>query len=259
LNFRLEIGRRIQRLRGILLSTIETMETRFFLIVGLILSLVSIYWFSTFIEIPIFRMLFSLVVYLVFITGGLIATIFVPISLRFHYWLRRRFTDSIRPEEKGEIILSRIFVSTLLNLAFWMIAYFLPLKTVVSTVPFGKMFETATPSNLYELFAAYPVSFVMFVFFSGSVGPAIVAMIRRSSLTKGRRMGSSLFDFLQIICYVSWFLLVLLFVGVSFDRGKPNEFLQILVSFVLPSTFATHALIRSFERHEAEDRKLWSS
>ena len=184
---------------------------------------------------------------LIFVSGFvLVFVVFVRLAVRLydpfrklHDSFRRLIEHALEVREVRTVVLARIPVSIVLNLAYFTVLFFVPLSILAETVPFGKLIQNFVPSyTLPDIFASPLV--VLFILYFGSGAPATVYLIRYLRVQRCQHdIGGRTVTLLQLLCYISWLVLAFFFgAHIGFDPDKAHLFLYYFSVFAVPATFA---------------------
>lgn len=190
--------------------------------------------------------------FMILFSGGVMVALVIAASAIGHIWFKCRFEESL--DIKGEPrLLSQLLVSSLLNIVVLLVLVGL---VPASTVALALHMETWADLFQQAKLAWTLTKFIglFFILFSGAIGPSLLHWVRTCRKRGGNpRTGVSSIAVLQVVCYVSWVILLLwLAFPAEVAAGlhvqvSPQLFFLLFLDPVLPSTLLCIVAIRFLE------------
>jgi hypothetical protein len=174
----------------------------------------------------------------------------------FHERITQIFQASVDTTEaqNNESLKSQIYASTILNLSYFTLLYFIGPENLLGLLPYGGLLQPLHIGTIQGVVSDITSYFVV-IMFGGAVGPVAIQLIRlsryRSDSIEGSRIVTTILRSFQALFYLSIVVLVFVFrsiladaVGV-YEEPFPSSafhftncwmFLVLFLVFVFPST-----------------------
>jgi len=184
-----------------------------------------------------------------------IPILFIPTLVEgflfIHEFLRLRLFHSILDQEEPSIS-QVIIVSVLLNFSFFTLAYTTSLReSIIAVIPILASVRMMLPSSAIDLFQTLArislenvgLSYFVAALVFCPLGPSLVLGARWERRKRAVRL-TKLFEFLQILVYLSVILLVYSIIrGVPPSEASLDVYVNLLIMIVLPGTTGGIGLI----------------
>jgi hypothetical protein len=187
-------------------------------------------------------------VFLLMFGGGLFVALGTPVIVHVHLWIRRRFEEST-DIARDPSMLSQLLVSTLLNIVVMCVVVGLVPPSIWSA-PFDELVKA-----IFSVETGWRWYLVWSLLVPGAAGPLTLYWIRSSRrIGRNPSAGARWLAVLQVLCYVSWFLLLLwwLLPDVAVRLGVwgiRENFWPFFFVTVIPSTLLSLVLIRELPKN----------
>jgi hypothetical protein len=179
--------------------------------------------------------------YLIMVASYVIAPRASPWALMFH---RRLASYSYQTSlDTSDFPLGAIIATNLmLNATFFTIVCLLTLRDILDSVPMLKIVEGLVPA-ISPLLLSSTGNFLFAAFFVAFPGPALVFGVRRLRKNDINR-GKNVFEFLQVLFYVSLLLVILVWHSGTAPSGiKIEGYARMFMDLFLPGNLGGGALL----------------